>query len=106
MLDRMIFSLSTPLKSFKLVVLVVFHLHTYSSNPTAVSGYEDDTEEGKEGVGEGRLVEPPCTQCSDGEWTDDGNDCCDELYIVSICILTCVGSLHRECYLIIYCHLK
>ena len=73
-----------------MVVLVVFHLHTYSSNPTAVSGYEDDTEEGKEGIGEGRLVEPPCTQCSDGEWTDDGNDCCDELYIVSICILTCV----------------
>ncbi len=38
--------------------------------------------------------------------TDDGNDCNDELYIVSIRILARVGSLHRECYLIIYCHLK
>ena len=72
----------------------------------AVRGDEDNTEEGKERIGEGRLVEPPCTQCCDGEWADDGNERNDELHIVSICILTCVGSLHRESYLIIYCHLK
>ena len=79
MLDRMIFSLSTPLKSVKLVVLVVFHFHTYSNNPTAVSGDKDDTEEGKESIGEDRLVEPPCTQRNDGEWDGDGDECSDEL---------------------------
>ena len=79
MLDWTIFSLSTPLKPFKLVVLVVFHLHTYSSNPTAVRGDEDDTEEGKESIGEDRLVEPPCTQRNDGERGGDGDECSDEL---------------------------
>ena len=51
-----LFSLSTLLKPFKLVVLVVFHLYTYSSNPTTMSGYEDDTKEGEDGVCENWLV--------------------------------------------------
>ena len=44
-----------------------------------MSGDEDDTEEGKESIGEDRLVEPPCTQRNDGEWDGDGDECSDEL---------------------------
>ena len=51
-----LFSLSTPLKPFKLVVLVVFHLSADTTNPTTMSGYEDDTEEGEDSIGEDRLV--------------------------------------------------
>ena len=49
-------SLSTLLKPFKLFVLVVFHLSADTTNPTTVSGYEDDTKEGEDGVCENRLV--------------------------------------------------
>ena len=44
-----------------------------------MSGDEDDTEEGKDSIGEDRLVEPPCTQRNDGERGGDGDECSDEL---------------------------
>ena len=50
------FSLSTLLEPFKLVVLVVFHLSTDTTNPTTVSGYEDDAKEGEYSICENRLV--------------------------------------------------
>ena len=50
------FSLSTPLKPFKLFVLVVFHLSADTTNPTTMSGYEDDTKKGEDGVCENWLV--------------------------------------------------
>ena len=51
-----LFSLSTPLKPFKLFILVVFHLSTDTTNPTTMSGYEDGTKEGEDSICENRLV--------------------------------------------------
>ena len=50
------FSLSTLLKPFKLFVLVVFHLSADTTNPTTMSGYEDDAKEGEDSICEDRLV--------------------------------------------------